>query len=305
MAKWVTHAERSLPAQVSIAAHTLIAQQHGDAAGPHLNGINALFGAGSLLAPTVHRTLSPTLAAVSPLASYWVIAAAAGLAALPFLGAMSRRPAAVGGEHGQAQGGEPLRWGRAQLLVIGAAMGLVACSVGAENCFGTWLFAYAAQAPGLGEGCAATAVSLFWGAFTAGRLLAIPASARLPPSTILLASLPLAVAGPAFALLAPSSSLALFAAAIAAGLGISTGFANSVSLLGRFVPADSRVQAAVQLAATAGSMTFPPAVALIAQRGLLGMEAFLWVAASCAALDFLLVLLLVRAGAGLRRDGTA
>jgi hypothetical protein len=68
-------------AQVSIAAHTLIAQRHGDRAGPHLNGINALFGAGSLLAPAVHRTLSPSLARFSPLASYWVISAAALLVA--------------------------------------------------------------------------------------------------------------------------------------------------------------------------------------------------------------------------------
>jgi hypothetical protein len=66
---------------VSIAAHTLIAQRHGDRAGPHLNGINALFGAGSLLAPAVHRTLSPSLARFSPLASYWVISAAALLVA--------------------------------------------------------------------------------------------------------------------------------------------------------------------------------------------------------------------------------
>ncbi len=51
------------------------------------------------------------------------------------------------------------------------------------------------------------------------------------------------------------------------------GFANSVSLLSRYVPPSGTVQAAIQVAATAGSMTFPPAVALIAQRGLLGVRA--------------------------------
>ena len=71
--------------QVSIAAHTLLAQEHGDKAGPHLNGINALFGAGSLLAPTLHRALSTPLAHVSPLASYWVVSAAALAAAIPFM----------------------------------------------------------------------------------------------------------------------------------------------------------------------------------------------------------------------------
>ena len=92
-----------------------------------------------------------------------------------------------------------------------------------------------------------------------------------------------------------------------------------MSLLSRYVTPDGKVQALIQLAATAGSMTFPPAVALIAQRGVLGVrtamrgaallpvltsrnhvsqvEAFLWVAAVCASVDILLVLLVQRTGA--------
>ena len=50
------------------------------------------------------------------------------------------------------------------------------------------------------------------------------------------------------------------------------GFANSVSLLTRYVPPTGTVQAAIQVAATLGSMTFPPAVALIAQRGVVGVR---------------------------------
>lgn len=142
-----------------------------------------------------------------------------------------------------------MTWGREQVVVVVAAMALVACNVGvstacrvafaqlarcltrrarvrrvqAENCFGTWLYTYAVQGAGLGVGAAANAVSLFWGSFTAGRLLAIPASARLPPGTILLASLPLAVLGPAVALLFRGSALGLYVTAVAAGFGISTG----------------------------------------------------------------------------------
>ena len=142
----------------------------------------------------------------------------------------------------------------------------------AENCFGTWLYTYALQVPGLGPAAAANAVSLFWGSFTAGRLLAIPASARLAPAAILLGSLPFAVLAPCIMLLARGSSAALFVASVLAGLGISTGFANSVSLLSRYVLPDGKVQSLIQLAATAGSMTFPPGVALIAQTGVLGVR---------------------------------
>ena len=115
-------------------------------------------------------------------------------------------------------------------------------------------------------------MSLFWGSFTVGRLLAIPASARLAPAAILLGSLPLAVLAPCIVLLSHGNSAALFVASVMAGLGISTGFANSVSLLSRYVLPDGKVQSLIQLAATAGSMTFPPGVALIAQTGVLGVR---------------------------------
>lgn len=258
---------------VSIAAHTLIAQEHGESAGPHLNGINALFGAGSLLAPAVHRTLSAPLAHLSPLASYWVISVAALAAALPFLSALlpsGPAPGQAAKPAAHAGAGVRRAWSARQLTIIALAMALVACNVGAENCFGTWLYTYASER--LGAAPAGNAVSLFWGSFTLGRLLAIPASARLSPAALLLGSLPLAVAGPMVVLLGGGARGCLFAGAIAGGLGLSTGFANSVSLLARHVPPSGAVQAAVQVAATAGSMIFPPAVALIAQRGVFGVR---------------------------------
>jgi len=93
-------------------------------------------------------------------------------------------------------------------------------------------------------------------------------------------------------MLLSSSTAALYAGAALAGLGISTGFANSVSLLARLVPPSGTIQACIQVAATAGSVTFPPAVALIAQRGLMGVESFLCIACACVLADIVLVLLL-------------
>lgn len=243
-------------AQVSIAAHTLIARQYGHNSGPHLNGINALFGAGSLLAPAVHRSLAPSLAGHGLLASYYVVSAAAAFAALPFVAPLLQRAAPDAGT-GPSGGGAPAaRLTRRHIVTTVLAMALVACNVGAENCFGTWLYTYGAQA--ISPSAASSAVSLFWAAFTAGRLLAIPVSAVASPSAILLSSLPLAVLAPVLILAWPGVAGALYAGAALAGLGISTGFANSVSLLTRRVPPSGTVQAAVQLAATAGSMTFPP-----------------------------------------------
>ena len=115
------------------------------------------------------------------------------------------------------------RWGAHCGIASSCCAGSRSRAAQAENCFGTWLYTYAAQGAGLGPGVAATAVSLFWGAFTAGRLIAIPVSARLTPGAILLGSLPLAVLGPAVALLARGNVAALYVAAVAAGFGICTG----------------------------------------------------------------------------------
>lgn len=140
-------------------------------------------------------------------------------------------------------------------VTVSLAMALVACNVGvraprrssqhvhsyadpkniaaqAENCFGTWLFTYALGSSGSGP--ASNSVSLFWGSFTAGRLLAIPVSAVVAPGAILLGSLPLAVLGPCIILLgARAGAVALlYAGAMAAGLGISTG-ATSICIVTR------------------------------------------------------------------------
>jgi fucose permease len=111
------------------------------------------------------------------------------------------------------------------------------CPRQAENCFGTWLYTYCLQGADLGPAVAGNAVSLFWGSFTAGRLLAIPASARLAPAAILLGSLPLAVLGPALALVGRGSALSVYAAAVAAGVGISTGATARMSSTRRLLVA--------------------------------------------------------------------
>jgi hypothetical protein len=197
----------------------------------------------------MHRVVAPTLARHGPLASYWVIAAAACVAALPFVRALLRPEPQVSSkahQAGHSETGPGVAWTARTLVTVALAMALVACNVGvrsqtptrrlrmpathipspspqAENCFGTWLYTYALGTSG--SGAASGSVSLFWGSFTAGRLLAIPVSARVAPGTILLASLPLAVLGPCIILLGAHTGAAglLYAGAVATGLGISTG----------------------------------------------------------------------------------
>lgn len=270
---------------VAIGGHAVLARQPRAAAG--LNSINAAFGAGSLAAPLLHSSLAPVLASRGGAASYFAVAALLCTASLPFVLAM---PSAAEERVVTRAAAKPSLssivsglGGTDKTLLTASVMGLVLCCVGAEACYGVWLYTYASQSMQLPANLAAATVSTFWTALTAGRLLAVAASARLPPSIILRSSLPFAVAGPVAALAFPGSPVALTAGVACAGFGLSCGFANAVALLARHVPPTGATQAMIQLAACGGGLVFAPLVAQLQTVGVLGANGFLLVAGSCAA----------------------
>jgi fucose permease len=271
---------------IAIGGHAVLARLPRASAG--LNSINAAFGAGSLAAPLLHSSLAPLLAPRGGAASYFVVAAMLCTASVPFLLAM-QQPAAEERVTPRATSKPTMAslvnglGGADKTLLTASVMGLVLCCVGAEACYGVWLYTYASQSMQLPANLAAATVSTFWLALTAGRLLAVAASARMPPTVILRSSLPFAVAGPIAALAFPGSPVALTVGVASAGFGLSCGFANSVALLARHVPPTGSTQAMIQLAACGGGLVFAPLVAQLQTVGVLGANGFLLVAASCAA----------------------
>ena len=270
---------------VAIGGHAMLARQPRAASG--LNAINAAFGAGSLAAPLLHSSLAPLLAPRGGATSYFAVAALLGTASIPFVLAMPSATEALAVTRTTAKPSVTSLvdglGGTEQKLLTASVMGLVLCCVGAEACYGVWLYTYASQSMGLPANLAAATVSTFWMALTAGRLLAVAASARLTPSIILRSSLPFAVAGPVVALAFPGSPEALTASVAFAGFGLSCGFANAVALLARHVPPTGATQALIQLAACGGGLVFAPLVAQLQSVGLLGANGFLLVASTCAA----------------------
>ena len=270
---------------IAIGGHAMLARQPRAASG--LNAINAAFGAGSLAAPLLHSSLAPLLGPRGGTTSYFAVAALLCTASVPFLLTM---PSAADVQADARKTAKPSitslvdgLGGTEQKLLTASVMGLVLCCVGAEACYGVWLYTYASQSMALPANLAAATVSTFWMALTAGRLLAVAASARLTPRIILRMSLPFAVAGPVVALAFPSNPVALTAGVGCAGFGLSCGFANAVALLARYVPPTGATQAMIQLAACGGGLVFAPLVAQLQSVGLLGANGFLVVASACAA----------------------
>lgn len=159
---------------LDVGGNTLILWVHHEQVGPFMNGLHALFGLGAFVGPLI---VARVLAITDNI--YWVYWTLA-IAALPItaliwsLPSPSARPTPE--EHKDAP-----------LPVVPLAI-MVLCFllyVGTEVGFGTWIYTYALEL-GLGtEITSAYLTSAFWGAFTVGRLLAIPISTRLRPLTIL------------------------------------------------------------------------------------------------------------------------
>lgn len=162
-------------------------------------------------------------------------------------------------------------------------------SVGLEVAFGGWTTVYATKWLSQSEADGHALTSAYWGAFTAGRLIASAAAAVLRPATLLLVSMPLAVLGAKLALALPPARLAgplATTSVILVGLGVSTGFANMLALLERHAPITGSVTGLLGAVAGAGTMLMPVAIALLAKETSLGYQGLMWVTLASMVLQF-------------------
>jgi FHS family Na+ dependent glucose MFS transporter 1 len=104
---------------------------------------------------------------------------------------------------------------------------------------------------------AAYLTSAFWGALTAGRLLAIPIAAVVRPRTILVGDLVLSLLSVAAILVWPGSVPALWAGAIGLGLGLASIFPTLMSLAERRMTVTGKVTGWFLVGSSAGGMLLP------------------------------------------------
>lgn len=187
--------------------------------------------------------------------------------------------AAAGGdftEHSWTAGGHL----SALLVVVGV---FVWVGVGLEVAFGNWIFTYSVQQLHMSEQAGHYVNAAYWAAFTGGRVIASFAAAVVKPAPMLLVSMPLAVVGSAVALLCPPDVLlshqggVIAGVAVLVGLGVSTAFANALSLLDSYAPVTGTVTGLLGALAGAGCMVFPLVVALLAKHTQVGYQGLMWV----------------------------
>jgi FHS family Na+ dependent glucose MFS transporter 1 len=230
---------------IDVGGNALLVRIHRRGIGPFINGLHFSFGLGATLAPALVAQSIRIGSGISW--AWWAIA----LFILPIAARLLllSGPAAQAVCEGENGGGS----NSALIALIAIFLFLY---VGAEVGFGGWIYSYA-RAIGAGEMTSGYVTSVFWGAFTSGRLIGIPIAARFLPRSILAIDLAGCMLSVAIMLLWPASVVALWIGAAGLGLSMASVFPAMLSLAERRLRVTARVTGRFILGASAGSMFLP------------------------------------------------
>lgn len=234
---------------LDVGGNTLIVWLHGKRVGPYMSALHFFFGFGALLAPLIVGEVVKRTDGISW--AYWLIAAAALPAVLGFAGTKSPEIKTVESDEGEKPISAP-GFGLIFLLVVFFIM-----YVAAEVSYGGWVYLYAIQAANTLPVTAAYITSAFWGAFTVGRLIAIPVSARLRPKRILQLDFAGALLSLAVILAWPHQTWALWTGSIGFGFSIASIFPTMITYAGSRIAITGRITGYFFLGATIGGMVLP------------------------------------------------
>ena len=147
--------------------------------------------------------------------------------------------------------------------------------VGMEIGFGGWIASYAVSV-GFGDAAAAAVLtSAFWGAFTVGRLIAIPIGARISPRVIMYTNLVGCAVFAVVVLLGSGSSLWLWVGTLGVGLFMAPMFATMISFAETRMRITGKITSIFLTGSGLGGMTLPWLVGQLFES--VGPNVMVWV----------------------------
>ena len=153
----------------------------------------------------------------------------------------------------EAEGGKRSGFGVLAVLIVALFFLIVAAEAG----YGDWIYTYALTQGLAGPVRSGYMTSVYWGAFTVGRLLATAASARIKPKALLLGSLAGAVASVSLLLLWPDSAALGWAVSVCFGLSMAALFPSALTLAGESMTVTGRVAGLFLVGGNLGGMAVP------------------------------------------------
>jgi FHS family Na+ dependent glucose MFS transporter 1 len=233
-------------ATLDVGGNTLLVWLHREKVGPFMNGLHLFFGLGAFLSPVI--IAQAVLLSGDINWAYWTLA----LLLLPVVAwlAFLPSPKIPDGVRDEQPGGT--RNGLVLLFML-----FFFLYVGAENSFAGWVFTYA-QALKIGTAVtAAYLTSAFWGAFTIGRLAAIPLAARFHSHWILLCDLAGCLLSLGIVLFGRSSAAAVWLGSAGTGLFMASIFPTAITLAGRYLRINGSITGWFFVGASGGGMFLP------------------------------------------------
>jgi len=231
---------------VDVGGNTLLVWVHRDKVGPFMNALHFFFGLGAFLAPIIIAQVVLMSGGITW--AYWVLAL---LMLPPLIGIWSLPSPAplISARDGKQTVTRPL------LVAVIAVFCFV--YVGAEVSFGGWIYTYAVATGLATQTTAAYLTSVFWGALTLGRLLAIPVAMRLSSRIILFSDLIGCLIGIGAILLWPSSEAVLWGGTFLVGFGMASVFPTMLSFAARRMTTTGTVTAWFLVGSSIGAMLMP------------------------------------------------
>ncbi len=232
---------------LDVGCNTLLVWIHTPNIGPHMNALHFFFGLGAVFSPLLVAQAMTAFDNISWV--YWLIA----IVMLPVLLWILALPSPSTPRHESTT----VTGGFINYRLVGLLMFFFFLFVGVEVSYSGWIYNYALNM-GLGtETSAAYLNSVFWIAFTVGRLIGIPISSWYRPRTILLVDLLGCILFVAIVLIWPQSATVLWVGIIGAGLAMASIFAVTLSWAERRLHITGFITSCFFIGTSLGAMTFP------------------------------------------------
>jgi fucose permease len=244
---------------------------------PAMNLLHFMWGVGSFMSPLLLTFLSVP-------SSFLVVAACgAASATLPLLlpspatrnpHKLAERKAAQQQKQqkharqaaGQDEKPDPAAEGGLFLLPTAGGFFMFFFYVGLEAGYGSWLATYMVEQRITDAEGAAIYTSCYWGALTAGRLLAVPIAVYVPPATLITMDLLGACISTGLFLLTESSAASLLVVSVAIGLSLASIFASTLAVAETRMPFTGRRASICIAGASSGEVVLPLLIGALFDR---------------------------------------
>jgi FHS family Na+ dependent glucose MFS transporter 1 len=246
---------------VGTGANTLLQWTHGAKAAPFVNALHFFFGLGAFLSPLLLGLMLSAGAAYSDvytlLALFDISVGAAVLVRLsaPQPPQMVHRETGATGTHSSYLA-----------PIVVAAMLFLFFYVSAELTFGGWVYTYAVTLGLADPARAAYLTSLFWLAFTLGRLISIPVAVRISSAHVLVAALIGCTAFLGLLVVFPASPGVMWLAVAGVGFSMAPMWPSGYNLAVQSIHLTARLGAVIMLGDSIGGMVLPGLTGLFMER---------------------------------------